>query len=91
MTERRSASRLGDALVAEGAITQEQLDHILAEQRSSGGMLGEMLVAQGAVESVQMLRFLARQLAVEATQMKADPDLVMDVLKKELSRMKDQG
>ncbi|MBN1513787.1 MAG: Flp pilus assembly complex ATPase component TadA [Phycisphaerae bacterium] len=70
MTERRSASRLGDALVAEGAITQEQLDHILAEQRSSGGMLGEMLVAQGAVESVQMLRFLARQLAVPFCQLR---------------------
>ena len=70
MTERRSASRLGDALVAEGAITQEQLDRILAEQRTSGGMLGEMLVAQGTVDSVQMLRFLARQLAVPFCQLR---------------------
>lgn len=70
MTERRSASRLGDALVAEGAITQEQLDRILAEQRTSGGMLGEMLVAQGTVDSAQMLRFLAQQLAVPFCQLR---------------------
>jgi len=70
VTERRSASRLGETLVAEGAITQEQLDCILAEQRTSGGMLGEMLVAQGAVESVQMLRYLAQQLAVPFCQLR---------------------
>jgi len=70
VTERRSASRLGETLVAEGAITQEQLDRILAEQRTSGGMLGEMLVAQGVIDSAQMLRYLAQQLAVPFCQLR---------------------
>jgi type IV pilus assembly protein PilB len=70
VTECAAQSRLGETLVAEGVITQEQLDHILAEQRTTGGMLGEMLVEQGVIDGSHMLRFLAQQLGVPFCQLR---------------------
>jgi len=70
VTECSAQSRLGDALVAEGVISQDQLDRILAEQRTTGGMLGEMLVEQGVIEGSRMLRFLAEQLGVPFCQLR---------------------
>ena len=70
MTECAAQSRLGETLVAEGVITQEQLDRILAEQRTTGGMLGEMLVEQGVIDGSHMLRFLAQQLGVPFCQLR---------------------
>ena len=70
MTEVRTESRLGEALVAEGIISQSQLDHILVEQRAGGGMLGEMLVQQGVIDNSRLLRFLAQQLGVPFCQLR---------------------
>ncbi len=70
MTECAAPSRLGEALVAEGVITQEQLDRILAEQKTTGGMLGEMLVEQGVIDGSHLLRFLAQQLGVPFCQLR---------------------
>jgi type IV pilus assembly protein PilB len=70
VTELRTESRLGDTLVAEGAISQEQLDQLLAEQRTTGRMLGEMLVEQGLIDSPRLLRFLAQQLGVPFCQLR---------------------
>ncbi len=70
MTECTSESRLGQTLVAEGVISQDQLDRILAEQRATGGMLGEVLIQQGVVDSARMLRFLAHQLGVPFCQLR---------------------
>jgi type IV pilus assembly protein PilB len=63
-------SRFGETLVAQGIITQEQLDHILLEQRTSGGLIGEMLVAQGLVDGSRMLQHLAGQLGVPCCQLR---------------------
>ena len=70
MTELRMESRLGTILVAEGVVTQEQLDHLLAEQRTTGRMLGEMLVEQGMIDHSRTLRFLAQQLGVPCCQLR---------------------
>lgn len=70
MTNPRGESRLGEALVAERIISQEQLDRLLTEQRAAGGLLGEMLVQQGVIDSTQLLRFLARQLGVPFCQLR---------------------
>lgn len=56
--------RVGDALVAQGAITREQLDKALKEQRTAGRMLGEMLVEQGVISSATLVRALAQTLGV---------------------------
>jgi type IV pilus assembly protein PilB len=70
VSERPSQSRLGATLVAEGVISQEQLERILAEQQTTGGMLGEMLVEQGVIDASHMLRFLAGQLGVPFCQLR---------------------
>ncbi|NLH42385.1 MAG: Flp pilus assembly complex ATPase component TadA [Planctomycetes bacterium] len=70
MTEISTESRLGEALVAEGIISQSQLDAILVEQRTNGGMIGEMLVEQGVIDGVRLLRFLAQQLGVPSCQLR---------------------
>jgi len=66
----QTESRLGDTLVTEGVITQDQLDRILAEQRTTGGMIGEMLVEQGIIGGSDMLRLLATQLGVPFCQLR---------------------
>ena len=70
MTELAVASRLGATLVAEGVISPEQLDQLLAEQRTSGRMLGELLVERGVIDNARMLRFLAQQLGVPFCQLR---------------------
>jgi type IV pilus assembly protein PilB len=70
VTANLAASRFGETLVAQGIITQEQLDRILLDQRTNGGLIGEMLVAQGIVDSTRMLQHLADQLGVPFCQLR---------------------
>lgn len=45
---------LGDLLVQAGRITNEQLEHAIAEQKRSGGKLGEVLVRQGLLTEQEL-------------------------------------
>ena len=54
--------RLGDLLVQDSLITQEQLDQALVAQRSSGRKLGEVLIDCGWITEVQIAKAVARQL-----------------------------
>jgi len=63
-------SRFGESLVAQGIITQEQLDRILLDQRTSGGLIGEMMVEQGILDGSRMLLHLADQLGVPFCQLR---------------------
>ena len=56
--------RLGDLLVDEEIITEDQLVAALAAQKVSGRKLGAVLVETGALTEEQLLRFLAQQLNV---------------------------
>jgi len=56
--------RLGDLLVSQGIITEEQLMSALAEQKNSGHKLGRTLVMMGLVEETQLLSLLAEQLKI---------------------------
>jgi len=57
--------RLGDALVKEGVLSEDQLKAALREQRTTGRMLGELLVDQGVINNQTVVRTLARQLGVK--------------------------
>jgi type IV pilus assembly protein PilB len=57
----RAAGPLGQMLLASGAITNEQLEAALAEQRRTGERLGVVLVRHGS-DAEQVARMLARQL-----------------------------
>jgi hypothetical protein len=54
--------KLGQVLVAAGAIEADQLTEALAEQKSSGGLLGMAMVRLGFVDERTLVRALAGQL-----------------------------
>lgn len=56
--------RLGDLLVEEGIITEQQVDQALSAQRSTGQKLGDTLIDLGFLSEQQMLTFLSQQLAL---------------------------
>ncbi len=57
---------IGDLLVREGLITDEQLRQALTEQRNNGSRLGYTLVAMGFVSETDLTRVLARKYRVKA-------------------------
>ncbi|MBU2103350.1 MAG: ATPase, T2SS/T4P/T4SS family [Candidatus Omnitrophota bacterium] len=56
--------RLGDILVSEGILTEEQLNDAIALQKKEGGKLGEVLVKLGYVSEEQIVIALSRQLLI---------------------------
>ena len=46
--------RLGDILVASGAVTEAQIEEALERQRREGGRLGENLIEMGLLSEEQM-------------------------------------
>ncbi len=60
----RLRKRLGDLLVEEGIITEQQVEQALAAQKSTGRKLGAALIDLGFLTEKQMLTFLSQQLDV---------------------------
>ncbi len=78
-TAAASTVRLGDLLMREGLITQEQLNQALGEQRNTGQRLGYILVKDGFVREIEVTKMLARQYrvpAVDLSRFEVDPKLV---------------
>jgi len=70
------APRIGDLLLREGLVTQDQLNKALAEQRNNGSRVGYALVKLGFVKETDLTRMLARQHkmpAVDLTKFQVDP------------------
>lgn len=57
--------RLGDLLIEAGAITIDQLDEALTQQKTSGHRLGRALTEIGAITEPQLNEFLAKHLNIE--------------------------
>ena len=64
MAQPRLKMRLGDLLVAESIISDDQLQMALQQQRQTGRKLGTTLVDLGFIGEEQLLKFLAQQLNV---------------------------
>jgi MSHA biogenesis protein MshE len=56
--------RIGDLLVQNGVITENQLQQALQKQKASGLRLGRTLINMGLVEEEQFLTFLSEQLKI---------------------------
>jgi len=79
VTSAVSGLRIGDLLVREGLVSQEQLDQALIEQRSSGARLGYVLVKLGFVLEIEITKMLARQYhvpAVDLSQFEVDKKII---------------
>ncbi|MCP4005178.1 MAG: type II/IV secretion system protein [bacterium] len=76
----RKKIRIGELLVANGIITQENLDDALAQHKKLGKRLGRTLVDLGFVEEQKFLTFLASQLSIQYVNLKefkVDRELVL--------------
>jgi len=62
--------RLGDVLVAQKAISQDQLRIALEQQKKSGRRLGRVLVEQGFVNDEQICEAISRQLNIQYVNLK---------------------
>lgn len=62
----RTKKRLGDILINEGLITDEQLNEALQKQKGSNKLLGDMLIECGFVEQHQIVDALKKQLNVQS-------------------------
>jgi type IV pilus assembly protein PilB len=74
-----TTDKLGDILVRDGLISQEQLRKALAEQKSTGMRLGYTLVKLGFVEETEVTKSLARQYrmpAVDLSRFEVDPKIL---------------
>jgi len=80
--------RLGDLLVREGLIDNEQLARALNEQKGSNDKLGGILVKLNFVTEEKLIAFLSRQYGIQSTtlsQLDIDPE-VLKLVPEQISR-----
>lgn len=66
----RKKIRMGDLLVAAGAITEEQLQEALALQKEKGQKLGKTLLESGIISQELLIAVLTQQLGVDYIDLK---------------------
>jgi type IV pilus assembly protein PilB len=83
--------RLGEALIAAGELSEEQLEHALAVQRKRKARLGEVLLAEGVVTPAAIVRVLAKNLGVRGCTLRhglMDPALLELIGEEQAARLK---
>ena len=78
-TAAATTDKLGEILVREGLITQDQLKKALLDQKGSGMRLGYTLVKLGFIEETEVTKMLARQYrmpAVDLSRFEVDPKIL---------------
>lgn len=83
--------RLGDLLVHESVITEEQLMEALSAQRESGRKLGQALIDLGFVSEEGLLDFLSQQLNIpllDISQRRIEPSVIKLISEVQARRLK---
>src|SRR5204862_181896 len=78
-TAAATSDKLGEILLREGLITQDQLKKALLEQKNTGMRLGYTLVKLGFVEETEISKMLARQYrmpAVDLSRFEVDAKII---------------
>ena len=70
---RREKLRLGDVLVQQQLLSQEQLANALAQQKQTGKKLGRLLIEAGLITEEALAHGLARQLRAAVVNLKSFP------------------
>jgi type IV pilus assembly protein PilB len=76
VTAKRKPKQLGQILLEQGLLTQEQLDHALGEHRKTPKSLGRVLIDLGFIRERDLVRALAEQVGLEfvdLTEYRIDP------------------
>ena len=66
----RKKIRMGDLLVAAGAITEDQLQEALVLQKEKGQKLGKTLLESGIISKELLIAVLTQQLGVDYIELK---------------------
>ncbi|MCP4249590.1 MAG: Flp pilus assembly complex ATPase component [bacterium] len=85
------ATRLGEQLIADGVISEEQLAQALAKQQTSGVRLGSALMDIGAVSANALVTALASRLGIKGCVLRhglIDPKVAKSIPKEEAERLK---
>ena len=88
--EKARKVRVGEALVGEGALTEEQLAEALALQKKEGIRLGELLISKGMISRAVLVRTLSRCLGVPGCVLRhglMDPTLIEIIGEEEARRL----
>ena len=72
-TPRQEKLRLGDVLLEQRLISQEQLSHALGQQRQTGKKLGRLLIEAGVITEEALAQGLARQLRLALVNLRTFP------------------
>lgn len=83
--------RLGDLLVHESVITEDQLKQALSAQRESGRKLGQALIDLGLVSEDGLLNFLSQQLNIpllDISQKQISPNVIKLISEVQARRLK---
>lgn len=67
----RKKIRIGDLLVAAGAITDEQLDEAIAHQKENGGKIGNVILDLGFISKELLITVLTTQMGIDFIELKA--------------------
>ncbi|MHC5108624.1 MAG: GspE/PulE family protein [Planctomycetota bacterium] len=87
----KNAVRLGDQLINEGLISEEQLTEALARQQTTGERLGQSLIELGAISSTTLVTALSTRLNVRGTVLRhglIDPKVAKCIPKEEAIRLR---
>jgi hypothetical protein len=71
--------QLGELLVAQELLTEDELEQALAEQATSGRLLGQILVANGYLSAFSLARVLSEQHGVQLTRVESPPPVATPV------------
>ncbi|RNC81331.1 MAG: type II/IV secretion system protein [Phycisphaera sp.] len=89
MSLRRRHKRVGEALIEDGAINEEQLQRALMEQARTGEKLGALLVDQGIVSGQTLVHSLAKCMGIRGCHLRhglIDPSLIPEVGEEECEK-----
>jgi type II secretion system protein E len=78
----RPDAKLGQMLLSDGIITEEQLEKALVEHQKTGELIGNTIVALGFATEEQVLLALSHQIGVEYIKLKSleiSPDIIKKV------------
>ena len=60
----KSKKRIGELLIEDGALSEENLGEALNYQKSNGGLIGQILISQGYITEENLVVALGRQLDI---------------------------
>ncbi len=86
----RRKTRIGEALLESGALTEQQLSKALEQQKVSGQRLGEMLVEQNVINANTLVHTLANCMGIKGVTLRhglIDPELIKLIGEEEAERM----